>query len=617
MSSFRRASRVLLPAALALLLHTAPAPAAACTGDCGGDGQVTVDELIRAVNIALGTAAPASCPSADANGDTQVTIDEIVAAVNRILTGCPVPETTPTPTASLTPAPATPASPTPTPTLGSVPGILWLPVSNFSHTVGSFDLTSLSLMMTVNGLAETTATVTLARGDTSVPIPYASTVTFSGLQAAVYNVSDLRALPYVAGATYTLTAVTSAGTASLSFVAPGEITIAADGSQIAWTHDGSEEEIQVYAPSNALGFRAGPVDLASPFPIPAEAYGEGAGSYRVAGTVRRTFAEVAGAAPESRLAVSQLRFANLVPAVTGPTFTPSQTRTSTPTRTATPTPTATATFTGTIEPTPILEGEILFSSSRAGESRIFVMNPDGGDVVQLSNGPGFDESPEWSPDKAKIVFTRDYRLHLMNADGTDVTPLRPDFQQYDPTFSPDGGRIVYAEFADGRTNLFAYALASATITRLTDGAWTDSFPSFTPDGRHIFFTSQRDDALGEIYRMDADGSNVVRITTNTDFEFLGEVSPDGTKLAYAARAATGTQSLAVFVSDIDGSNAVALTSTQDRIDDENPVWSPDGAYLAWRPFVGNRAQVYRMQANGLFATDLSRNDAREIVGDWR
>jgi hypothetical protein len=60
-----------------------------CVGDCGNDGQVTVDELITGVNIALGVVLPSACPQFDANGDGTVTVDEILQAVNNALNGCP------------------------------------------------------------------------------------------------------------------------------------------------------------------------------------------------------------------------------------------------------------------------------------------------------------------------------------------------------------------------------------------------------------------------------------------------------------------------------------------------------------------------------------------------
>jgi hypothetical protein len=62
----------------------------ACVGDCGNDGQVTVDELIVGVNIALGETSIDACLAFDAGGDGQVTVDEILLAVNNALDGCPV-----------------------------------------------------------------------------------------------------------------------------------------------------------------------------------------------------------------------------------------------------------------------------------------------------------------------------------------------------------------------------------------------------------------------------------------------------------------------------------------------------------------------------------------------
>lgn len=63
--------------------------AAGCVGDCGGDSQVTVNELITMVNIALGTAQISACAVGDANGDGQITVNEIITAVNNALNGCP------------------------------------------------------------------------------------------------------------------------------------------------------------------------------------------------------------------------------------------------------------------------------------------------------------------------------------------------------------------------------------------------------------------------------------------------------------------------------------------------------------------------------------------------
>jgi len=62
----------------------------ACAGDCNGDGTVTIDELVRAVNIALGSTPIAQCAPIDSNADGAAGIEELIRAVNNTLQGCPL-----------------------------------------------------------------------------------------------------------------------------------------------------------------------------------------------------------------------------------------------------------------------------------------------------------------------------------------------------------------------------------------------------------------------------------------------------------------------------------------------------------------------------------------------
>jgi K319-like protein/Regulator of Chromosome Condensation (RCC1) repeat protein/regulator of chromosome condensation (RCC1) repeat-containing protein len=72
-----------------VLLAPSVAVADACIGDCNADGRVSVDELIRGVNIALGTLDVDACPSVDRNADGAVSISELIAAVGAALNACP------------------------------------------------------------------------------------------------------------------------------------------------------------------------------------------------------------------------------------------------------------------------------------------------------------------------------------------------------------------------------------------------------------------------------------------------------------------------------------------------------------------------------------------------
>ena len=65
-----------------------PTARPSCVGDCNGDHEVTIEELIKGVNIALGALPLSDCPSFDSSGDGTVTVDELIRGVNNALNGC-------------------------------------------------------------------------------------------------------------------------------------------------------------------------------------------------------------------------------------------------------------------------------------------------------------------------------------------------------------------------------------------------------------------------------------------------------------------------------------------------------------------------------------------------
>ena len=108
--------------ALALLGFLAVTPVhAACVGDCNGDAVVSVDEIIRAVGIALGDQPVDACAAADTDASGDITVDEILAALNVALEGCPASSMTDTPTQIGTATAAPSATATATATATSAP----------------------------------------------------------------------------------------------------------------------------------------------------------------------------------------------------------------------------------------------------------------------------------------------------------------------------------------------------------------------------------------------------------------------------------------------------------------------------------------------------------------
>lgn len=90
------------PTATATATATAtPVPVSDCPGDCNGSGDVTVDEIVRGVNVALNGFTDPPCPALDSDDNGSVTVDDLVRAINTALNGCvasptPTPEATPT-----------------------------------------------------------------------------------------------------------------------------------------------------------------------------------------------------------------------------------------------------------------------------------------------------------------------------------------------------------------------------------------------------------------------------------------------------------------------------------------------------------------------------------------
>jgi hypothetical protein len=111
-----RAIRILAGLTTAVLAMSPGDAAAACTGDCDGDGRVAINEIIRGVNIAIGIADLDACAAMDANGDDGVSIDELITAVNHGLDGCPG-------TGSPTATPSGGPPPSATPTATEAPGL--------------------------------------------------------------------------------------------------------------------------------------------------------------------------------------------------------------------------------------------------------------------------------------------------------------------------------------------------------------------------------------------------------------------------------------------------------------------------------------------------------------
>lgn len=274
---------------------------------------------------------------------------------------------------------------------------------------------------------------------------------------------------------------------------------------------------------------------------------------------------------------------------------------------------------------PGANGQIVFASNRTsgagvdnptGDLELFVMNPDGSSVTQLTkntepdNSPaispdgdviayagrdegadyeirlwafGFistltdnqvdDSSPAWSPNGQKLAFTRDAGdsevfvsdLDTTTDDETNITDN--SINDFDPAWSPIGGRIAFARGPGFDTDVFLMRPNGSSRDRLTNTAAAERNPSWSPNGAKLAFDRDQDVVL----KMNNDGTN--RTVLATDRAGAPAWSPDGTKLAFHRARNPLTNPYDVFVMKADGSRERNRTPSG-AFFDINPDWQP-------------------------------------------
>ena len=207
-------------------------------------------------------------------------------------------------------------------------------------------------------------------------------------------------------------------------------------------------------------------------------------------------------------------------------------------------------------------------------SEIYVAEPGG--VRNVSRHGGADHSPAWSPDGTRLAFVSDREeggnadVYVMDPDGSDVVRVTTDPAiDAEPTWSPDGSMVAFAR-ADGSGHWEIYVVSSDGTgeRRLTTNEVSDEAPSWSPDGRIVFQRPVGTDL--ELFVMEADGTAVTRLTERAGDDRGPSWSPDGTLIAYVHDGADDGDG-DVHVVSPDGSGPTELTS--DPAAEGAPCWS--------------------------------------------
>ncbi len=251
----------------------------------------------------------------------------------------------------------------------------------------------------------------------------------------------------------------------------------------------------------------------------------------------------------------------------------------------------------------IASTQIAFVVQEGRNKELWVMDADGQGARPLTADRSLVQSPSWSPDGSRVLFTsyRDGRGPKLWVTGVSDRRIalvsgRPGLNT-SGAWSPDGREIACTLSQDGNAEIYVLDASGGSARRLTNSRAIDTAPTWSPTGQEIAFTSDRGGSP-QVYVMDREGGNVRRLNFDLGFSDSPAWSPRGDRIALVSRNGNGFD---VHVCRADGSGT-QLVATGGA--NENPRWSPDGRHLI---FTSNRSG-----ASGLWVSDLDGSPPRRL-----
>jgi hypothetical protein len=223
---------------------------------------------------------------------------------------------------------------------------------------------------------------------------------------------------------------------------------------------------------------------------------------------------------------------------------------------------------------PGMNGDILV----IGPAGLTFYEPGGG-VDRTVTLPGAE--PALSPDGSKIAFTQNFRIWVMNSDGSAPHAVGPTSltSQSLPAWSPSGGKIAFGAQGPNGHQVYTMGAGGGAVTQLTQCASPCGAPAWSPNGARIAYALDGGPA-SHIHVINNDGTNDLDLNPNVAIGglTLPDWSPNGSQIAAMSSV---FPSAGIWVMNSDGTNPVLIPNTERS---GPPIWSPDGAMIAYATF---------------------------------
>jgi len=256
--------------------------------------------------------------------------------------------------------------------------------------------------------------------------------------------------------------------------------------------------------------------------------------------------------------------------------------------------------------------KIVFHDWNAGE--VFIMNADGTGQVQLTASSSANNMyPRFSPDGNKIIYTMDgtgfgttlgVQIGKMNIDGSNQTQITSGRIHWYGSFSPDGTKIVFGMVYGPDDIITTMDPDGGNQTVILEGGnHNRDNPSYSPDGTKIVFTLD-----GCISIMNDDGTGLQQLT-NTGKDSYPSYSPDGKKIAFVTTRNTTPE---IYVMDVNGNNQVRISSNS--YSENEPFWSPFAPGMGDYSISGNMQlqQSTALETPTLIAPEKDKQNVNNI-----